>query len=146
MTTINTVTWDTLISTFIQTGCAATVKRKLRELGNKRWDKLKQLPIATTTGCDFLNLLHSGGTKTKVYLGTLQNLAIEMGPLTHPVLPKRLWPNVRRIKINSRSLPMNSALCCDANIFSEATWVTQPSVNVQLHPCPLNATAVQTVK
>ena len=92
--TINTVTWDTLISTFIQTGCKATVERKLRELGNKRWDKLKQLPIAATNGCDFLALLNSGGTKTKVYLGTLQNLALEMGLLTHPVLPKRLWPKL----------------------------------------------------
>jgi len=91
---INTVTWDTLISTFIQTGCAATRDRKLRELSNKRWDKLKQLPIAATTGCDFLGLLNNGGTKTKVYLGTLQNLALEMGLLTHPVLPKRLWPKL----------------------------------------------------
>ncbi len=92
--TANTVTWDTLISTFIQTGCATTVERKLRELGNKRWDKLKSLPIAATNGCDFLQLLKAGGTKTKVYLGTLQNLAIEMGLLTHPVLPKRLWPKL----------------------------------------------------
>ena len=33
-----------------------------------------------------------GCTKTYVYLGTLQKLAIEVGLLTHPILPKRMWP------------------------------------------------------
>lgn len=89
---MNTVTWDNLICTFVQTGCAATVERKLRELGNKRWDKLKSTPIQSTTGTDLLELLKVGGTKTYVYLGTLQKLAIEVGLLTHPILPKRMWP------------------------------------------------------
>jgi integrase len=89
---MNTVTWDNLICTFIQTGCAATVERKLRELGNKRWDKLKNTPIQATTGTDLLELLKAGGTKTYVYLGTLQKLAIEVGLLPLPILPKRMWP------------------------------------------------------
>ncbi len=88
------LTWDTVICTFIRTGCAATIERKLRELGNKRWDKLKSLPINETSGSDFLDLLARGGTKTAVYLGSLQSLAIETGLITHPVLPKRLWPKL----------------------------------------------------
>tara|TARA_R100001463_G_scaffold88792_1_gene143594 strand:- start:3235 stop:4062 length:828 start_codon:yes stop_codon:yes gene_type:complete len=125
----NTLTWDTLIATFMQTGCAATVERKLRELGNKRWDKLKTTPIGQTSGTDFLQLLKSGGTKTHVYLGTLQNLAIETGQLTHPVLPKRLWPKI--IKSERRAITENEHRRLGSNLrttrwraFLEILWET----------------------
>ena len=84
--------WDNIICTFASTGCASTVERKLREFSNKRWEKLRFTPLANTSGSDFLQLLNIGGTATSVYLKAIQAIALETGLITHPILPKKLWP------------------------------------------------------
>ena len=61
-----------------------------------RWDRLKHLPITETSGSDFLNLLTTGGTQTKQYLGCIHKLALEMGIISHPILPRKMWPKCPR--------------------------------------------------
>ena len=84
--------WDNIICTFASTDCASTVERKLREFSNKIWEKLRFTPLANTSGSDFLQLLNIGGTATSVYLKAIQAIALETGLITHPILPKKLWP------------------------------------------------------
>ena len=86
------ITWDNIICTFASTGCNSTKDRKLREFSNKRWQKLRFTPLDQTSGSDFLQLLYNGGTATSVYLKAVQAIAIETGLITHPVLPKKIWP------------------------------------------------------
>ena len=97
--TINTVTWDHLISTFCTSGGPTTRERKFREFKQKRWRLIKQRPLHQTDSTDLLELLNLGGTQTNIYLAALQSLAVDTGILPHPILPKRLFP--KRTKIPS---------------------------------------------
>ena len=81
----NEMKWDALINLFSSVGCESTKQRKHNELKMPRWDRLKHLPITETSGSDFLNLLTTGGTQTKQYLGCIHKLAVEMGIIsTYP--------------------------------------------------------------
>ena len=88
--------WDALITLFSSVGCESTKQRKHNELKMPRWDRLKHLPITETSGSDFLNLLTTGGTQTKQYLGCIHKLALEMGIISHPILPRKMWPKCLR--------------------------------------------------
>ena len=88
--------WDALINLFSSVGCESTKQRIHNELKMPRWDRLKHLPITETSGSDFLNLLTTGGTQTKQYLGCIHKLALEMGIISHPILPRKMWPKCPR--------------------------------------------------
>ena len=88
----NNITWYYIISTFSSSGCNSTKDRKLREFSNKIWQKLRFAPLHQTSGSDFLQLLYNGETATSVHLKAIQAIAIETGLITHPVLPKKIWP------------------------------------------------------
>lgn len=92
----NEMKWDALINLFSSVGCESTKQRKHNELKMPRWDRLKHLPITETSGSDFLNLLTTGGTQTKQYLGCIHKLALEMGIISHPILPRKMWPKCPR--------------------------------------------------
>ena len=88
----NNITWGNLICTFSSTGCNSTKDRKFREFSNKMWQKLRLTPLHQTSGSNFLQLLANGCTATSVYMKAIQAIAIETGLITHPVLPKKIWP------------------------------------------------------
>ena len=90
--TINTVTWDRLISTFYTSGGPTTRERTFRKFKQKRWRLITQRPLHQTDSTDLLELLNLGGTQTNIYLAALQSLAVDTGILPHPILPKRLFP------------------------------------------------------
>ena len=89
---MNKTTWDTIISTVAAIGGPSTVARKLVEFNHARWNKLKKLPLSNTGGSDFLKVMNAGGVSTACYLASVQTMALETGQISHPILPKRLWP------------------------------------------------------
>ena len=112
----NKMKWDALINLFASVGGESTKLRKHNEFKMPRWDRIKQLPICDTSGTDFLDLLNKGGRMTIVYLGSIQKLAIEMGVITHPILPRKLWP--KRDKAVKRGLTLKEHRLLLSNIRS----------------------------
>jgi len=48
-----------------------------------------------TTGENLLTIIHSNGNCVAHYLRRLHNLALDLGWLPWPILPKRAWPKIR---------------------------------------------------
>lgn len=123
------ITWDNIICTFASTGCNSTKDRKLREFSNKRWQKLRFTPLDQTSGSDFLQLLYNGGTATSVYLKAVQAIAIETGLITHPVLPKKIWPKHTPKPRRAITEEEHRRLCSNTRryywrVFYEILWET----------------------
>ena len=108
--------WDYLINLFLCIGKKQTKERKHNELKMPRWDRLKQLEIAQTSGCDFLDLLNKGGVQTRQYLRCLQGSALEMGVITHPILPNKMWPP--KVKEEKRSITLEEHRLLHSNLRS----------------------------
>ena len=90
------MTWDNLIQIFCANGKQTTKDRKLNEFKQKRWHDFKRMPVADTTGSDFLELIQKGGQMTQVYLAALQTLALDIGAIGHHILPKKHWPKIHK--------------------------------------------------
>ncbi len=79
----------------------------------------------------FLEVLNKGGVATSVYLASVQAMAIETGLISHPILPKRMWPkHQKRAKRSVTSdehcrLKLNS--CEKWSAYLELLWQTGAS-------------------
>jgi integrase len=125
-------TWDHIVTTFARTGGATTQRRKLIEFSNKRWAKLRVLPVDQTAGIDFLDVLARGGVSTSMALRGVESLALETGLLTHPVLPRKLWPKYtprpkRAITEKEHRLLWSNSLKRSWRCFLEILWETGAS-------------------
>lgn len=121
--------WDYLINLFLCIGCEKTKERKHNELKMPRWSRLKQLEIAATSGSDFLDLLNNGGVQTRQYLRCIHKSALEIGAITHPILPHKLWPKKPRTERRGITLEEHRMLHSNMHswrwkIFLSLLWET----------------------
>ena len=128
---IRSVCWDSVISTIASVGSTSTKERKLREFTAPRWSRLKALSLAETTGAYFLEVLNQGGVATSGYLASGQALALDTGMLSHPILPKRMWPRhsrkQKRAVTESEHCRLRSNSCHLWSAYLEVLWQTGAS-------------------
>ncbi len=78
-------------------GIPTTQDRCRRALRSKAYDPIRAKPLVETTADDFLKILHANGNSIGHYLRCLHNLAVNLGWLAWPVLPKAGWPKIRSV-------------------------------------------------
>jgi hypothetical protein len=87
-----TRTWQRVKDEFCTHGRDSTQERSLRAFKSQAFDPIRNQPILESTAEDLLNLMKGRGPALVHYLRRLHNLALNVGWLPWPVLPKAAWP------------------------------------------------------
>ncbi len=88
-------TWADVIEQMIEKGTAESTKTRCRRaFASSRFEKFRDKVVVHTTAEDLLSILNGAGNSTIHYLRRLHNLAVDLGWLPWPALPKAQWPKV----------------------------------------------------
>ncbi len=90
-----TRTWQRVFDEMATHGISTTQERCARALRSRAYDPIRENPLVETTAEDLLKILHSHGNTVGHYLRRIHNLALNLGWLAWPVLPKNAWPKIR---------------------------------------------------
>jgi hypothetical protein len=88
-------TWKSPMDEMTRTKTGATRIRHERAMMEEAFDTIRNRPIVETNSGHFLDVLAAGTVATNVFLRRMHNLALDMGWLPWPVLPKKQWPKIR---------------------------------------------------
>lgn len=88
-------TWQAVMDEMATHGIPTTQARCARGFRSKAYDPIRNRPLVQTTGENLLTIIHSNGNCVAHYLRRLHNLALDLGWLPWPILPKRAWPKIR---------------------------------------------------
>lgn len=88
-------TWQNALNHLIGTKSGTTQERWQRASNDKAFDCIRDRIIIETQGEHLLSCLKAGTVSTNVHLRKLHNFCIDMNWLPWPLIPKRLWPEVR---------------------------------------------------
>src|SRR3984893_15972554 len=88
-------TWQAVMDEMTTHGIPTTQQRCARAFRSRAYDPIRNKSLVQTTGEDVLVVLHANRICVAHYLRRLHNLAVDLGWLPWPVLPKRTWPKIR---------------------------------------------------
>lgn len=88
-------TWQKALDAIVETKTGATRERWLRAAKDKALDLIRDRIIIETQGEHILSCLKMGTVSTNVHLRKLHNFCLDMNWLPWPLIPKRLWPEIR---------------------------------------------------
>jgi hypothetical protein len=88
-------TWQNALDAIIETKSGSTQDRWRRAAKEKPMDLIRDRVIIETQAEHLLAALKAGGVSTNVHLRKLHNFCLSMNWLPWPLIPKRLWPEVR---------------------------------------------------
>lgn len=88
-------TWQAVMDEMATHGIPTTQERCARGFRSKAYDAIRNKPLVQTTGEDLLAIVHANGNCVAHYLRRLHNLAVDLGWLAWPIIPKRAWPKIR---------------------------------------------------
>lgn len=91
-----TRTWADAMKRFCDRSNANTRMRHERVVRTKPMQWLKNKRLIETTADDFFEALKLGTNSTIAFLQTLHNDALGMGWIPAPILPRKLWPKMRK--------------------------------------------------
>lgn len=89
-------TWADVLERFCDRSNANTRMRHERVVRTKSMQFLKSKRMIETTADDLLEALKRGTNSTVAFLQTLHNDALGMGWISSPILPRKLWPKVKK--------------------------------------------------
>ncbi|HNR71097.1 MAG TPA: tyrosine-type recombinase/integrase [Verrucomicrobiota bacterium] len=92
---VATRTWQGALDALIETKHGSTKERWIRAAKDKALDDLCCQTIIETQAEHLLQALKAGTVSTNVHLRKLHNFCLAMNWLPWPIIPKRLWPEVR---------------------------------------------------
>ena len=92
---VSTRTWQNALDANIETKSGSTKDRWQRAAKDKAFDLIRHRVILETQAEHLLACLKAGTVSTNVHLRKLHNFCISMNWLPWPIVPKRLWPEVR---------------------------------------------------
>ncbi|HEX7470122.1 MAG TPA: hypothetical protein VF437_05220 [Verrucomicrobiae bacterium] len=103
---VSTRTWQQALDARVETKSGSTQDRWRRAAKETALDFIRHRIILETQAEHLLACLKAGTVSTNVHLRKLHNFCISMNWLPWPLIPKRLWPEVRfkdkRAKIERR--------------------------------------------
>jgi len=92
---VATRTWQNALDAIVETKTGSTQDRWRRAAKEKALDLIRDHVIIETQAEQLLACLKAGTVSTNVHLRKLHNFCISMNWLPWPLIPKRLWPEVR---------------------------------------------------
>ena len=92
---VSTRTWQNALDAIIETKSGSTKDRWLRAAKEKALDLIRHRVIIETQAEHLFACLKAGTVSTNVHLRKLHNFCLSMNWLPWPLIPKRLWPEVR---------------------------------------------------
>lgn len=92
---VATRTWQDAMNAIIETKTGSTRDRWVRAAKDKAFDLIRKRIILETQAEPLFACLKAGTVSTNVHLRKLHNFCISMNWLPWPIIPKRLWPEVR---------------------------------------------------
>jgi hypothetical protein len=92
---VSTRTWQNALDANIETKSGSTKDRWQRAAKDKAFDLIRHRVILETQAEHLLACLKAGTVSTNVHLRKLHNFCLSMNWLPWPIVPKRLWPEVR---------------------------------------------------
>ena len=92
---IATRTWQQALDAIVETKSGSTQDRWRRAAKETALDGIRNRVILETQAEHLLACLKAGTVSTNVHLRKLHNFCISMNWLPWPLIPKRLWPEVR---------------------------------------------------
>lgn len=92
---VSTRTWQDALTAIIETKNGSTKDRWVRAAKEKALDPIRGRVILETPAEQLLACLKAGTVSTNVHLRKLHNFCLAMNWLPWPIIPKRLWPQVR---------------------------------------------------
>lgn len=87
-----TRTWSDVMEEYARKGAPQTQDRKRRVFAMREFDFIRGKLLISTVAEDFFAVLRSEKVSVNVYLVQLQNLAVDVGWLPRPVIPRRSFP------------------------------------------------------
>jgi integrase len=92
---VSTRTWQYALNAIIETKNGSTKDRWVRAAKEKALDAIRTRIILETQAEQLFACLKAGTVSTNVHLRKLHNFCLAMSWLPWPIIPKRLWPEVR---------------------------------------------------
>jgi integrase len=92
---VSTRTWQNALDAIIETKSGSTQDRWRRAVKEAALDLIRDRVIIETQAEQLLACLKTGTVSTNVHLRKLHNFCLSMNWLPWPLIPKRLWPEVR---------------------------------------------------
>jgi integrase len=92
---VSTRTWQDAMNAIIETKDGSTKDRWVRAAKEKALDTIRSRIILETQAEQLFACLKAGTVSTNVHLRKLHNFCLAMSWLPWPLIPKRLWPEVR---------------------------------------------------
>jgi hypothetical protein len=92
---VATRTWQVSLNAIIDTKQGSTRYRWATAAKDKALDSIRHLFISETTAEQILQTLKVGTVSTNVHLRKLHNFCLSMNWLLWPIIPKRLWPEIK---------------------------------------------------
>ena len=92
---VSTRTWQNALDAIVETKSGSTQDRWRRAARDAALDLIRDRVIIETQAEQLLACLKAGTVSTNVHLRKLHNFCLSMNWLPWPLIPKRLWPEVR---------------------------------------------------
>jgi integrase len=92
---IATRTWQHVMEEIPKLKRGETRDRWLTAIKDHAFDLIRHSLVAETRSDQFLKVLERGTVSTNVYLRRLHNFALDMSWLPWPIVPKKLWPQLK---------------------------------------------------
>lgn len=92
---VATRTWQNALDAVVESKSGSTKDRWQRAATETALDSIRGRVIIETQAEDLLACLKAGTVSTNVHLRKLHNFCLAMSWLPWPIIPKRLWPEVR---------------------------------------------------
>lgn len=92
---VSSRTWQNALDALVEAKTGSTRDRWRRAAKEPALDLIRHRVIIETQAEHFLACLKAGTVSTNVHLRKLHNFCLSMSWLPWPVIPKRLWPEVR---------------------------------------------------
>lgn len=123
-------TWSDAMVELEKVGCESTRERKRRVFKSSDFDPIRVKPLLMTSAEDFFRVLDTDKVTTKTYLIQLQNLALDLGWLPKPIVPRRRFPKIasgkkrRAITAEEHRLIIEAERNEEQRLFYEFLWHT----------------------
>ena len=92
---VATRTWQAALEALIETKHGSTKERWMRAANDKALNGLRHKTIIETQAETLLQAIKAGTVSTNVHLRKLHNFCLSMNWLPWPLIPKRLWPEIK---------------------------------------------------
>src|SRR5688572_21951575 len=124
---VATRTWQNALNALVETKQGPTKERWVRAAKDKALNSIRHEVIIETQAEQLLECIKAGTVSTNVHLRKLHNFCISMNWLPWPLIPKRLWPEVRfqpkrAITVEEHELIIEREKNSERRSFYELCW------------------------